>query len=98
MMRTGEVEANLVTLNQTFRLPYLPDLIARKLAGPEQSILDNADISFHQREFDRLQAELQAAHDASSLREMPDERTRAAMNDLLIRIRLGSTKGTSTPS
>lgn len=35
MMRTGEVEANLVTLNESFRLPYIPDLIARKLKGPE---------------------------------------------------------------
>ena len=42
MMRTGEVEANLVTLNETFRLPYVDDLIARKLAGPEQGTLDDA--------------------------------------------------------
>lgn len=27
LMRTSEVEANLVTLNETFRLPYLHDLI-----------------------------------------------------------------------
>src|SRR5919202_4085310 len=32
LMRTGEVEANLVRLNDHFRLTYLPDLIARKLA------------------------------------------------------------------
>jgi hypothetical protein len=35
LMRTGQVEANLVTLNQEFRLPYIDDLVARKLAGPE---------------------------------------------------------------
>ena len=33
LMRTGEVEANLVTLNEEFRLPYIADLVARKLAG-----------------------------------------------------------------
>jgi len=88
MMLTGEVEANLVNLNQIFRLPYLPDLIARKLAGPEKSTLDDADIQFHQREYDRLQVELQTAHEASSLRETPDNKTRAALNDLLVRIRL----------
>lgn len=32
LMRTGEVEANLVTLNEEFRLPYIADLVARKLA------------------------------------------------------------------
>src|SRR2546425_1573107 len=35
LMRTGEVEANLQTLNEEFRLPYIADLVARKLAGPE---------------------------------------------------------------
>jgi hypothetical protein len=32
--------------------------------------------------------ELQAAHDASRLPEVPSEQTRAALNDLLVRIRL----------
>ena len=33
LMRTGEVEANLVKLNEQYPLPYVPDLISRKLAG-----------------------------------------------------------------
>ena len=90
LMRTGEVEANLVTLNETFRLPYLGDLISRKLAGPEQGTLNDGDLAFHQGEYERLRAELQAAHDASTLREMPEEATRAALNDLLVRVRLAS--------
>src|SRR6266536_922570 len=48
LMRTGEVEANLLTLNEEFRLPYVADLVARKLAGPERSSLANADIAFHE--------------------------------------------------
>lgn len=88
MMRTGEVEANLVTLNETFRLPYVDDLIARKLAGPEQGTLDDADLAFHQGEFERLRAMLQAAHEASTLRELPEDVARAGINDLLIRVRL----------
>ena len=90
LMRTGQVEANLLTLNVTFRLPFLPDLIARKLAGPEQSTLPDADLAFHETECQRLRAELQAAHAASPLPELPDEATRAALNDLLIRIRLSA--------
>src|SRR5258708_16406500 len=54
LMRTGEVEANLVKLNETFRLPDIPDLVARKLAGPEQSKLDDADIAYHESEYQRL--------------------------------------------
>ena len=88
LMRTGEVQANLVTLNEEFRLPFISDLIARKLVGPEQSTLEDEDIAFHESEYQRLRAELQSAHEASRLPELPSEETRAALNDLLIRIRL----------
>lgn len=88
LMRTGEIEANLVTLNEEFRLPYIPDLVAHKLAGPEKSKLEDADIAFHEAEYQRLRGELQAAHDNSQLPELPSEETRAALNDLLVRVRL----------
>ena len=88
LMRTGDVEANLVTLNQDFRLPYISDLVARKLAGPEKSKLQDADISFHESEYQRLRCELQAAHDASTLPELPSDETRSALNELLVRVRL----------
>ena len=88
LMRTGEVEANLVTLNEQFRLPYIADLVSRKLAGPEKSKLEDANIAFHEAEYQRLRGELHTAHDASELPELPSEKTRAALNDLLVRIRL----------
>jgi predicted nucleotidyltransferase len=88
LMRTSELEANLVTLNQKFQLPYIPDLVARKLAGPEKSKLQDADIAFHETEYRRLRTELQAAHDASSLPELPSDQTRRALNELLVRVRL----------
>ena len=93
LMRTGRVEANLVTLNEEFRLPYIADLVARKLAGPEKSKLEDADIAFHESEYQRLRGELQAAHDTSQLPELPDEVTRVALNDLLVRIRLANRRG-----
>ena len=88
LMRTGKIEANLVTLNEEFRLPYIPDLVARKLGRPEKSTLDDADMAFHEKEYQRLRSELQAAHDASQLADLPSEETRAELNDLLIRVRL----------
>jgi predicted nucleotidyltransferase len=88
LMRTGKIEANLVTLNHEFRLPYIPDLVARKLAGPEKSKLEDADIAFHESEYQRLRGELQAAHDASQLPESPSEKTRADLSDLLVRVRI----------
>ena len=65
LMRTGEVEANLVHLNEEARLSHVADLIARKLSGPEQSALDDGDVEFHRGEYERLRARLEAAHRAS---------------------------------
>ncbi len=90
LMRTGEVEANLLTLNKKFRLPHVADLVARKLAGAERSSLADADIAFHESEYQRLRADLQAAHEACKLPELPSAETRAALDDLLVRVR---TKG-----
>lgn len=89
LMQTGEIEANLLRLNETFRLPYLPDLVAQKLAGPEHSTLADADVTRYEAELQRLRAELEAAFQASPLPERPSAETRAALNDLLLRLRLG---------
>jgi uncharacterized protein len=86
LMRVGEVEANLVKLNEDFRLPYISELIGRKLAGPEKSALSDVDLEFHRREFERLRGMLEDAYRASSLRETPAGRE--GLNDLLIRSRL----------
>jgi uncharacterized protein len=87
LMRTGDVEANLTRLNETFDLPYIPDLVARKLVGPERSVLADADLALHRSEYERLRRELQEARDASALPERPAGK--AALDDLLVRLRLG---------
>jgi predicted nucleotidyltransferase len=86
LMRTGEVEANLVRLNEEFKLPYLPELIERKCSGTENGSLGAADLSFHEREYERLRAALEEAFEQSDLPEQPGGA--AALNDLLIRLRL----------
>jgi predicted nucleotidyltransferase len=88
LMRTGEVQANLVTLNEEFRLPYVADLVARKLAGPEQSTMSGGDVSFHQVEYERLRGVLEVARDVSSLPDAVASDTRAALNELLVQVRL----------
>lgn len=86
LMRTGQVQANLVRLNEEFKLPFVPDLIARKLAGGEHSALDDADLEFHRGEYLRLRGEVEAAMEASRLPEAPI--ARAGLNDLLLRLRV----------
>lgn len=86
LMRTGEIEANLVRLNETYRLPYVAELIARKLAGPERGALEDDAIDPFATKYAWLRGELEAARDASRL---PDEPSgREALNDLLVRVRL----------
>jgi predicted nucleotidyltransferase len=88
LMRRGEIEANLVRLNEEAGLPHVGALIARKLSGGEQSTLPDADVAFHQREYERLSLDLEEAHRSSRL---PEEATaRAALNDLLLRVRLSA--------
>jgi predicted nucleotidyltransferase len=91
LMRTGEVEANLASLNKVFRLPYVSDLIARKVAGGERAALDGADLQFHRAEFERLLGALEQARDTTHLPEMPS--ARPALHDLLLRVRLAGTAG-----
>jgi predicted nucleotidyltransferase len=86
LMRSGEIEANLARLNEEFNLPYISELIERKLAGTEKSALSDVDVEFHQREFERLRGALEDAHRASALPEAPAGR--GELNDLLIRLRL----------
>lgn len=85
LMRTGVVEANLVRLNEEYRLPYIPELLARKTAGTEQGVLAEADLAFHEGEYRRLVARLEQERDRSTLPEtgagMP------ALSDLLVRLR-----------
>jgi predicted nucleotidyltransferase len=86
LMKTGEVEANLVRLNESAKLPYIPELIARKVGGPEKGRLEQADLEFHEREYQRLTALLEQECERSRLPESATGAT--AMNDLLVRIRL----------
>ena len=91
LMRMGVVEANLLVLNEEFRLPYVGELVARKLAGAEQAVLAEADMALHEREYRRLVGELEAAREASAL---PEEATgRGALDDLLVRVRMGWGRG-----
>jgi len=85
LMQTGEVQANLVQLNEKFQLSYINDLVEQKVTGTEKGTLKNADVDFYQREYDRLVNELESARDASYLPDVPQGKD--ALNDLLLRLR-----------
>jgi uncharacterized protein len=77
-----------VSLNDELRLPYIPELIERKVHGAEQGILESREKEFHEREYERLVARvIKEAEDTHH----PDEpNCRHALNDLLVRMRLNT--------
>jgi predicted nucleotidyltransferase len=86
LMQTGVIEANLVRLNESAKLPYLDDLIQQKLVGAEKERLGEVDVRFHRSEYERLRNKLQAQHEKSDLPEAA--RGSAALHDLLVQLRL----------
>ncbi len=85
LMRTGLVEANLLELNADFKLPYIQELVDRKVNGAEKSKLKTPELEFHQLEYRRLAATLEVEAANSKL---PLEATcLPKLNDLLLRIR-----------
>ena len=85
LMRSGEIEANLVHLNEVFALPYLGELIARKTTGAEQQSISDGDVAFFESEFLRLRDLLVAEGERTSLPFQPSARD--GLHDLLLRLR-----------
>ncbi|MBL8752783.1 MAG: nucleotidyltransferase domain-containing protein [Planctomycetes bacterium] len=89
LLRSGELQANLRVLNDAARLPHVDDLIARKTGGAEQGVLAASELAFHEREFQRLLALLQAAPATSPLPEVLPTAVARDLHDFLVRVRLG---------
>lgn len=86
LMRTGLVEANLLTLNDEYRLPYINDLVSRKTGGQERETIPEADLTFHHAEYMRLRALMELERDRSQL---PEHATALnSLSDFLVRQRL----------
>lgn len=88
LMQTGEVNANISLLNETFRVATIDDLVARKSSGSERQALEPSELVHHVKDLDRLELQLQAAHDASHLPEEPT--TTRALDEFVVRLRLAA--------
>ena len=76
LMRTGEIEANLVKLNEEFKFPLISDLIERKLSGVEKSVLEDDNIEIYRQEYQLLLSKLEEAYQNTRLPENPSCHTR----------------------
>jgi predicted nucleotidyltransferase len=70
VLRTGELEANILKLNDHFGFETVPELIALKQL--EWSALPEEKLSACWKEIEKLEAELTSAHDATALPENPE--------------------------
>ncbi len=86
VLETGEIEANLSTLNTHYQQPGVDDLIARKQTGMEHGALSANALTVHQPQLDRLLARLEQAFNNSHLPDEPS--TYAALDDYVVRARL----------
>jgi predicted nucleotidyltransferase len=86
LMRTGQIEANLVTLNQEFALDYIPDLISQKIHGSEKQSLPPGSLDFFRSEFVRLNELLKQESERSNLPDTPS--AEPMLDELLKEIRL----------
>ena len=86
LMQTGTVEANLVILNEKFKLPHIPELIQQKLSGTEKQQVKEADMDFYEREYTRLRNLLEEECSRSNLPDQPS--ARRELDDVLRRVRL----------
>lgn len=86
LMQTGEVVANIQVLNERFRFTEIDELVARKRVGAEKMRLDERELDQHGGLLDRLEAQLQEAHDASQLPDQPI--SAPALQDFVVRLRL----------
>ena len=84
LLRTGEVEANLLRLNTHFGFAFLDELIARKVGG-ENIAVGGLDWPLHEARLAELDARLDQAFQESKL---PEDRDRKPVNELLARLRL----------
>ena len=89
LLRSGEVEANILRLNDAvFRLPFIPDLVARKIGGAEKGALKSGERDFFLAEAHKREAQLDPAAAASHLPE--EVQNYPALNEFLVRERLAS--------
>lgn len=86
LMRSGEVLANLVELNEEYKITYISELIDRKVNGAEKEILPDADLPIFEQEYEKLLQTLVEAKEKSVLPEKPTAKDE--LNELLIHLRL----------
>ncbi len=86
LMESGEVVANVTTLNEHFRLNEVSELVLRKQHGAEAMALDEREVEAYDERLGALERRLLKAHEQSRLPEEPT--STAALDDWVVTLRL----------
>lgn len=84
-LETGEIEANVLRLNERFHLPGVEDLVARKVSGEKVCVEDDAP---YLHEIASLEPRLDEACECSTLPDRTPPEVWAAAEDFLFHCRL----------
>jgi predicted nucleotidyltransferase len=84
VLETGEINANVLQLNERFRLSGIDELVALKVGGEAAFLADDAP---YLEQIKTLEPRLNAAHENSKLPMEASAETRAKVEDCLIRCR-----------
>ncbi len=86
LLRTHVVVANILELNEDFKLPFITELVARKVSGDEKGRLDAHEFANLMDAAKQLEAQFDSAADQSNL---PDEVPNyPALDEFLRRLRV----------
>lgn len=88
LANTGVVEANLLRLNETFKLSFIDELIAQKVARENSELAGDRPLEFFVRQYEALLAQLEGSREWTTLPAAPPERIAAALEDWLVRLRM----------
>ncbi len=89
LMRTGEIEANLETLNAEAGLSFLAELITLKHTGREKETLPEP-LAQYTTEYQQLVAQLEQAKETTHLPNEVSKEVQNAVSDWVVQVRLGA--------
>ncbi len=90
LAKTGDVEPNVVTLNETFRLPFIDELVAQKVRQEHGVLTGDRPLSYFQGQYDDLLRQLEECRGQTSLPIAPPETIVGELDDWLVRLRLAA--------
>jgi predicted nucleotidyltransferase len=97
LARTGEVEPNIVILNETFRLPFIDELVAQKIGREHGALAGERPLKYFQRQYEAMLGQLEDARGLSKLPIAPPEAIVGELDDWLVRLRLDELERHGSP-